>query len=339
MPGNVAVPAAFVKALKRMYKGKTTIGIGAGLQCRPLDAASKEPYALPMHEINLTVTPELAGRSLKSLALGTLKLSCTQLKKLKFHQGLLVDGIPRRSDYCLRPGECLRLVFLDEPRAAIAPGSAPLKIIFEDEELLVVDKPAPLPSVASRQGGETLENRVFSFLGEPADFIYRPVNRLDKGTSGLMLIAGNAHMQHRMQRLLHTEDFLREYLAIVSGAPKEARGVIDLPIGHGPGIRRIVSPEGKTARTDYETLWQGEKLSLLKLRLHTGRTHQIRVHLANCGCPVLGDFLYGNEDARLPGRFALHAFRLRFTHPISCETLSFELPLPAELQEIIDAKP
>ena len=335
---NVAVPAALVKAVQGIYKGKTVSAQGDGLQSWALDSALKEPYALPMHEINLTVTPELAGRSLKSLALGLLKLSYTQLKKLKFHQGLLVDGIPRRSDYCLQAGERLRLVFLDGPMPAIAPGNAPLKPVFEDEELLVVDKPAPLPSVASRQGGETLENRVFSYLGKPADFIYRPVNRLDKGTSGLMLIAKNAHIQHRMQRLLHTDDFHRAYLAIVQGAPKEARGVIDLPIGHGPGIRRVVSPDGKAARTDYELLRQGDKLSLLKLRLHTGRTHQIRVHLAYCGCPVLGDFLYGSEDARLPGRFALHAYLLRFTHPMSGETLSFELPLPADMQGIMDAE-
>jgi len=312
---------------------------GSGLRGCALDSALKEPYALPMHEINFTVTPELAGRSLKALALGTLKLSYTQLKRLKFHQGLLVDDVPRRSDYCPRQGERLRLVFLDGPSLAVASGSAPLKIVFMDGELLVVDKPAPLPSVASRQGGETLENRVFSFLGEPADFIYRPVNRLDKGTSGLMLIARNAHIQHRMQRLLHTEEFKREYLAVVTGAPHEACGVIDLPIGHGPGIRRAVSLDGKAARTDYELLWQGEKLSLLKLRLHTGRTHQIRVHLAYCGCPVLGDFLYGREDGRLPGRFALHAYRLSFTHPISGEALSFETPLPEEIQEIIKAKP
>ncbi len=290
-----------------------------------------------MHEINFAVPPELAGRSLKSLALGTLKLSYTQLKRLKFHQGLLVDGIPRHSDYRPREGERLRLVFFDEPSEAISPGSAALSPVFEDDELLVVDKPAPLPSVASRQGGETLENRVFSYLREPADFIYRPVNRLDKGTSGLMLIAKNAHIQHRMQRLLHTEDFRREYLAIVSGAPKAVRGIIDLPIAHGPGIRRIVSPGGKAARTDYETLRQGEMISLLRLRLHTGRTHQIRVHLAYIGCPVLGDFLYGREDARLPGRFALHAYRLGFTHPISGEALAFESALPAQMQEIIDA--
>lgn len=306
---------------------------------RVLDAAPCPTYSLRMHEISFLVTPELAGRSLKSLALGTLKLSYTQFKRLKFSGGLLVDGTLRHSDYCPRAGESLRLVFRDDPSALIAAGSAPLRLAYEDEDLLVVDKPAPLPSVASKQGGETLENRVFSHLGMPEDFVYRPVNRLDKGTSGLMLVAKNAHIQQRMQRLLHTESFCREYLAIVRGAPQPAQGDIELPIGHGPGIRRVISPEGRAAHTQYQVLWRGEGLCLLRLRLLTGRTHQIRVHLAAMGCPVLGDFLYGQEDERLPGRFALHAFQLSFTHPITDETLSFASPLPAEMQGIINEQP
>ena len=288
-----------------------------------------------MHELSVMILPGLAGRSVKSVALGLLKVSYGQLKRMKFSDHILVDGIPRHTDYILRAGECLRLCFPAEAGPGVAAGSEGLNVVWEDPDILIIDKPAPLPSVASRQGGETLENRVFSYLNCPEGFIYRPVNRLDKGTSGLMMAAKNAHIQQRMQRLLHTDGFVREYLAVVDGRPGEEKGVIDLPIGHGPGIKRVIDAAGRPAFTEYEVLKTGESRSLLRLKLHTGRTHQIRVHLAALGCPVAGDFLYGQEDERLPGRFALHSYRLCFCHPLSGEWVEARSPMPANLQEMV----
>lgn len=288
-----------------------------------------------MHELSVMISSGLAGRSVKSVALGQLKVSYGQLKRMKFSDHILVDGIPRHTDYILRAGECLRLCFPAEASPGVAAGSEALHVVWEDPDILIIDKPAPLPSVASRQGGETLENRVFSYLGCPEDFIYRPVNRLDKGTSGLMMAAKNAHIQQRMQRMLHTDGFIREYLAVVDGRPGEEKGVIDLPIGHGPGIKRVIDAAGRPAFTEYEVLKAGERRSLLRLKLHTGRTHQIRVHLAALGCPVAGDFLYGQEDERLPGRFALHSCRLCFCHPLSGEWVEARSPMPANLQEMV----
>ncbi len=288
-----------------------------------------------MHELSVMISSGLAGRSVKSVALGQLKVSYGQLKRMKFSDHILVDGIPRHTDYILRAGECLRLCFPVETGPRVGAGSEALNVVWEDPDILIIDKPAPLPSVASRQGGETLENRVFSYLDCPEDFIYRPVNRLDKGTSGLMMAAKNAHIQQRMQRMLHTDGFIREYLAVVDGRPGEEKGVIDLPIGHGPGIRRVIDAAGRPAFTEYEVLKTGESRSLLRLKLHTGRTHQIRVHLAALGCPVAGDFLYGQEDERLPGRFALHSYRLCFCHPLSGEWVEARSPMPANLQEMV----
>ena len=288
-----------------------------------------------MHELSVMISSGLAGRNVKSVALGQLKVSYGQLKRMKFSDHILVDGIPRHTDYILRAGECLRLCFPVETGPRVGAGSEALHVVWEDPDILIIDKPAPLPSVASRQGGETLENRVFSYLDCPEDFIYRPVNRLDKGTSGLMMAAKNAHIQQRMQRLLHTDGFIREYLAVVDGRPGEEKGVIDLPIGHGPGIRRVIDAAGRPAFTEYEVLKTGESRSLLRLKLHTGRTHQIRVHLAALGCPVAGDFLYGQEDERLPGRFALHSYRLCFCHPLSGEWVEARSPMPANLQEMV----
>ncbi|NCB35600.1 MAG: RluA family pseudouridine synthase, partial [Clostridia bacterium] len=223
-----------------------------------------------MHELSVMISSGLAGRSVKSVALGQLKVSYGQLKRMKFSDHILVDGIPRHTDYILRAGECLRLCFPVETGPRVGAGSEKLNVVWEDPDILIIDKPAPLPSVASRQGGETLENRVFSYLDCPEDFIYRPVNRLDKGTSGLMMAAKNAHIQQRMQRMLHTDGFIREYLAVVDGRPGEEKGVIDLPIGHGPGIRRVIDAAGRPAFTEYEVLKAGERRSLLRLKLHTG---------------------------------------------------------------------
>ncbi len=288
-----------------------------------------------MHELSVMISSGLAGRSVKSVALGQLKVSYGQLKRMKFSDHILVDGIPRHTDYILRAGECLRLCFPVETGPRVGTGSEALHVVWEDPDILIIDKPAPLPSVASRQGGETLENRVFSYLGCPEGFVYRPVNRLDKGTSGLMMAAKNAHIQQRMQRLLHTDGFIREYLAVVDGRPAEEKGVIDLPIGHGPGIKRVIDAAGRPALTAYEVLTAGENRSLLRLKLHTGRTHQIRVHLAALGCPVAGDFLYGQEDERLPGRCALHSCRLCFCHPLSGEWVEARSPMPVNLQEMV----
>ena len=288
-----------------------------------------------MHELSVMISSGLAGRSVKSVALGQLKVSYGQLKRMKFSDHILVDGIPRHTDYILRAGECLRLCFPVETGPRVGAGSEALHVVWEDPDILIIDKPAPLPSVASRQGGETLENRVFSYLDCPEGFIYRPVNRLDKGTSGLMMAAKNAHIQQRMQRMLHTDGFIREYLAVVDGRPGEEKGVIDLPIGHGPGIKRVIDAAGRPAFTEYEVLKAGERRSLLRLKLHTGRTHQIRVHLAALGCPVAGDFLYGQEDERLPGRFALHSCRLCFCHPLSGEWVEAWSPMPVNLQELV----
>ena len=288
-----------------------------------------------MHELSVVISSGLEGRSVKSVALGQLKVSYGQLKRMKFSDHILVDGIPRHTDYILRAGECLRLCFPVETGPRVGAGSEALNVVWEDPDILIIDKPAPLPSVASRQGGETLENRVFSYLDCPEGFIYRPVNRLDKGTSGLMMAAKNAHIQQRMQRMLHTDGFIREYLAVVDGRPGEEKGVIDLPIGHGPGIKRVIDAAGRPAFTEYEVLKTGESRSLLRLKLHTGRTHQIRVHLAALGCPVAGDFLYGQEDERLPGRFALHSCRLCFCHPLSGEWVEARSPMPANLQEMV----
>ena len=167
---------------------------------------------------------------------------------------------------------------------------------------------------------------------------FRPVNRLDKGTSGLMVCAGNAYAQQRLQKLLHTDRFVRRYLAVTEGE-WAGKGVIDRPIRKESetSVRRVTALDGKPSVTHYETLASGSGRTLVRLTLETGRTHQIRVHLSALGHPVTGDYLYGEACADLPGRFALHSAELSFVHPVTGEVLSFESPLPTELHRLLQS--
>lgn len=291
---------------------------------------------MPRYE--LIIPPALEGRTVRQAAMGGLRLSSGQFKRAKFHGALMVDGVPVLADRRVRAGDHL---LIDVPEAVAPPPEPfqiPLRVPYEDAHFWMIDKPAPLPSSSSqKKEGPTLENALYAYAGSPEGFVYRPVNRLDKGTSGLMLAARTAHAQHLLQRLLHGSEFIREYLAVVEGMPPRTQGVIDLPIGKADGatIRREVRADGKPARTYYRVLETRGDRSLLRLRLETGRTHQIRVHLSALGCPVAGDFLYGTELDDLPGRFALHSVLVRLRHPVTGEWIERESPLPSELSALL----
>ena len=285
------------------------------------------------------IPPEMEGKPVRRAAMGGLGMSSGQFKRAKFHGEILLDGVRVTADAQIRAGQLLELNVPEVENTLPEPAQIELRVPYEDEHFWMIDKPAPLPTASSsRQDGVTLENAVFARMGCPQDFVYRPVNRLDKGTSGLMLAAMNAHAQHLLQKQLHGEDFIREYLAVVEGAPPEDEGVIDLPIGKADGatVRREVRPDGKEARTFYRVVEKGERRSVVRLRLDTGRTHQIRVHMQAVGCPVAGDFLYGTELECLPGRFALHSAYLRVRHPITGEWIERESPLPEELGALMN---
>jgi len=291
---------------------------------------------MPVH--SLLILPEMEGRSIRSIALGAIGMSSGQFKRAKFQGQILLDGIRVTADVRVRAGQQLTLHVPDIEGSHPEALHIPLHIVYEDDFLLVIDKPAPLPSAPStRRDTPTLENALFAHLGCPERFVYRPVNRLDKGTSGLMIVAKDAHAQYLLQNMLHTSDFIREYLAVVEGCPPDDEGLIDLPIAKadGPTVRREVRPDGKEARTFYRVIQKGAR-SLVRLRLDTGRTHQIRVHMAHHGCPVTGDFLYGTEIAALPGRFALHSAMITLRHPVTGRQLTLESDLPPQLNAFLD---
>jgi len=211
-----------------------------------------------------------------------------------------------------------------------------LDVRFEDEHLLVVNKPAPLASIPSSlvPGEPTLAAGLLYHLGEGSAL--HLVNRLDRGTTGLAAAAKTAYVHELLRRRLHTGAFHRTYLAVCEGRLRPPEGKIDLPLGPKPGslIEQMVRPDGKSAVTRYKTLEAGEGFSLLKLELETGRTHQILVHLAHLGHPLLGDFLYGRE-CRTPGRPALHSAHLSLLHPLTGARLELDAPLPADLRALL----
>lgn len=293
-----------------------------------------------MEELRHTVQPQEEGWRLGRILRASMQVSASQLQSARWNGRIFLDGIPARADAQARAGQTLLLRLPAEaPRYHPAPWDIPLTVPYEDEALLVVDKPAPMACQSSfRQPDNTLENALCAREGNPLDYVYRPVNRLDKGTSGLMVVARSAHVQQLLQRQLHTPQLVREYLAVTQGAPTQAEGVIDLPIAKAEGatVRRCVSPGGKPAVTHFRVLRRCGGRALVLLRLETGRTHQIRVHLAALGCPVAGDFLYGQELACLPGRFALHSHRLALRHPLTGESLTLCSPLPAALAALLE---
>lgn len=289
-----------------------------------------------MRELHYEVPAENEGKKLSVILRSCMKLSNRQISHLKFSEGIWLNDQCVHTGVFVHAGDRVR-VMLRDAGPELVPYDIPLRIVYRDEDVLVVDKPAPLPSIRSvHQDEKTLENAVYAYLGCPEGFVYRPVSRLDKGTSGLMPVALNAFAHDRMQRALHTESYVRAYLAVTEGAMESDEGVIDLPIGMQNGVKRCIDPTGKPSVTHYRVLERAENgRALVHLRLETGRTHQIRVHMSAMGHPVAGDFMYGWEIESLPGRFALHAAFLRFVHPVTGETLTFESPLPQELKNLL----
>ncbi len=286
------------------------------------------------------VTASEAGRKVKDILRQVMGVSYGAMKSAKWDGRITLDGVATPVDAIVREGQLVAMRWKDAtPVYAVKPYPLPLCIPYADEHLYIIDKPAPLASQSSaNHPDDALENALFAHAGCPADFVYRPVNRLDKGTSGLMVVARSPHAQHLLQRMLHTVDFRRVYFAVVEGHLPQRQGIIDAPIGKedAASIRRLVTPDGRPSVTCYEVLQESERRSLVRVELKTGRTHQIRVHMAHMGCPVVGDFLYGSEIAELPGRFALHSHELFLRHPLMSEELHILSPLPERLNGLLD---
>ncbi|MBR2660862.1 MAG: RluA family pseudouridine synthase [Clostridia bacterium] len=272
------------------------------------------------------VGSEEAGRKIRDILRSSMGVSYTALKSAKWNGRIFLNGEPVRADARAEDGDLVGIEWAeDAPVYALKPFEMPVEVPYEDGHLMIAVKPAGIASQSSRNHpDDSLENAVYARSGCPENFVYRPVNRLDKGTGGLMVIARTPHAQHLLQKELHTPAFRRRYLAWTDGRPEKDEGILDYPIAKAPGatVRRIVSEEGKPSRTKYRVLREQGDGALVLLELETGRTHQIRVHLSHIGCSVKGDFLYGQEQpGEFPGCFALHSALLELDHPITGEKI------------------
>ena len=261
-----------------------------------------------------TVTAEEAGRKVRDILRRSMGVSWTAMKSARWNGRIFLNGETVRADAKVAAGDRVGISWAEDmPAYTLKPFDLPLEVPYEDGHLMAVVKPAGIASQSSlNHPDDSLENAVYARFGCPENFIYRPVNRLDKGTGGLMIIARTPHAQHLLQKELHTPSFRRRYLAWTDGRPPENEGILDAPIAKAPGatVRRTVSPEGKPSRTRYRVLREQGNGALVLLELETGRTHQIRVHLSDIGCPVRGDFLYGRErPEEFRGCFALREKR------------------------------
>ena len=275
-----------------------------------------------------------AGR-LSDILKREMRVSSGLINRLKWDEGILVNGVPQRTNYQVCPGDELTLR-LDDPEPEYPGEDLPLEILFEDEHLLAVDKPAGMliPPSRNRDSG-TLANAVVGYYqrtGQKSAF--HPITRLDRDTFGVVLLAKDSHTHALMQR----QGLQKTYHAMVYGVPPSDAGVIDAPIARRelPSLLRYVSPEGKPSRTEYRVLGRWEETSLLELKPITGRTHQLRVHCAYMGCPILGDPQYGSaesraESARLGLEYQrLCAKKVEFAHPLTGEPLEIESRQQAE---------
>ena len=291
-----------------------------------------------MRILTHTVTAAEDGQTAKQLLCGLWHISGSLLSRLKFRDAITANGVPVPVNHILRAGDVLRADVSDLPgeHPHILPVDYPLAILYEDEDLLLLDKPAGIAihPAALTEETVTIAGAVAHYLQSDS---FHAVNRLDRGTTGVMAVAKTGFVHARCMTLLHTDAFQRDYRAVCDGVPPHPAGDIDLPIGREGDslLKRCPDPAGQAAHTHYEVLDAANGRALLRLTPTTGRTHQLRVHMAAIGCPLTGDWLYGTEDRTLIARPALHSYHLRLTHPVTGAVIDVTAPLPEDMARLL----
>ena len=302
--------------------------------------------------MKLQAGPDDRGLRLDVFLAGRVEnLTRSQIQLLNRSGAISIDGRRDKAGYRLRGGETIKVNLRPLEPASLSPEQIPLQIYFEDENLAVIEKNAGLvvhPGSGTR-GGTVANALVYHFqnLSDVAGEV-RPgiVHRLDKKSSGLLIVAKNNVAHARLSAAFQDRRIQKTYLTLVHGKPRRDAAAIELPVGRHPAIRTKMAAgqaKGRAAYTEYRILESFGGFSLLEVKIKTGRTHQIRVHLSAIGHPVVGDDVYGErrykEFVRKHGelnRYFLHAAELQFEHPITGEPLRFHSPLPQELQKLLE---
>ncbi|ELK45190.1 ribosomal large subunit pseudouridine synthase, RluA family [Halobacillus sp. BAB-2008] len=276
------------------------------------------------------IDPSDAGRSVRDFLRGKGRFSRQLLKRVRMNGHIFIDEKEAEMWQPLKGASTLTILFPAEERGAIEPVEGPLAILYEDEDILVLDKPSGIAVVPPYKKEPSIASHLIAYyeeIGHPCTV--HIVTRLDTYTSGLMLVAKHAYSHMLLTRKAKLVD--RFYQALVEGLPEPEKGLIDAPIERADDsiIRRTVDPEGKPSQTMYDVLETGGKVSKVAFQLLTGRTHQIRVHMAHIGHPLVGDTLYGARQAdKLAGQ-ALHCYHLKLQHPWTGESMSFDSKAPS----------
>ena len=248
-----------------------------------------------------------------------LGLSTALIAKVKY-DNVLVNGEIVYMRAVVKKGDVIDITLPDEDSENIEPMDIPLEILYEDECVIAVNKPKNMPVHPSRGNHlPTVANAVRSYIGHP--FVFRAINRLDRDTSGIVLIAKDRISGAKLYQAMKDRRFGKTYIATVEGVPSERHGFINAPIAREieGGMKRVVRDDGKEALTEYEVISSKDNTSQVRVTLHTGRTHQIRVHMAHIGHPLVDDFLYGRRGE---STYSLHCNSLSFPHPMTNETVT-----------------
>jgi len=278
------------------------------------------------------------GMTLKGFLKSRLQFSHRSIVALKKSNGVTINGGSCHMNMILKEKDIIEVSMVDTESENILPEQMELDIVFEDEYIIVLNKKPNMPVHPTRRHVMgTLANGLANYwmsLDKPIKI--RPVNRLDKDTSGLVLFAKSAHIQHLLSFYVGKEEFEKEYIAVVHGKMEQAKGTIDLPIAREAenAMKRVVREDGDRAVTHFETMAVLGEYSAVKIILETGRTHQIRVHMAHIGHPLLGDSMYGGIQGQID-RQALHAARMTMLHPITKQWHTFIAPIPEDMQRLL----
>lgn len=286
------------------------------------------------------IPSEYDGANITTVLKQHFKISTNLIKDLKkYKEGIQVNGEHKRVVDLVAKGDILKITIRDTVSENIVPTDIPLDIVYEDEDVLVINKLPNMPTHPSMGNYEnSLANGVmYYYKSKGEERVFRAVNRLDKDTSGLMAVAKNSYIHARLGEEIQKKELKRKYMCIVCG-DVERDGTVDAPIRRADGsvINRIVAPDGQRAVTHYRVVKRYGEYTLLEMELETGRTHQIRVHMAYIGHPLVGDWLYGMEDHNIAKRQMLHSCYLCFTHPITGQIMEFKDEMAEDMRAFIE---
>lgn len=286
------------------------------------------------------ITKDSSGKLVREF-LKLQEISKVALTDIKFGGGsILVNDVPVTVRYKLEEGEVLKVLFPPEKRSDDLPAeSIPLSIVYEDDYLLVLNKPPFMSTIPSREhpSGSLANALLYYYEQQNIASTVHIVNRLDRDTSGLLIVAKHRYTHHLFSKEQKVRGIKRRYEAFVHGKVEQRVGMIDAPIGRKESsiIEREVREDGQASITHYEVIGNYDHFTHVSLKLETGRTHQIRVHMSYLGHPLLGDDLYGGSRS-LINRQALHSTELSFTHPITKENMHFKIPLPEDMKSLLN---